>query len=385
MERSGLPFIPPLASSGGVVIEQVFWAITVVAVIFSVGIAVALVYLAVKYRRGHKVDRSNPPLYNLPIEIAWTGIPLALAMALFVWSTAGYLVNKRVPAGAMEIYVVAKQWMWKLQHPEGRWENNELHVPIGRPIKLTMTSTDVIHSFFVPAFRLHQDVIPGAYANLWFTPTRVGNYHLFCAQFCGTLHSGMVGTVYVMEPGDYEQWLRTGATQQTLAAAGKELFIQHGCNGCHGGNGSVRAPRLEGIYGKPVAVQIPPSGLTGQALYDALKRIRATTVMADDRYIHDSIVLPEQEVAGGYLPIMPSFKNQIGEDEIFRITAYIKSLGTSEGARRGSVRMPPTRTLTAEEYKTRTGFVPKNIKSLTGSTAADQTSRGTPGRATGNR
>src|SRR5689334_19200402 len=233
-------------------------AITLTAAFFSVGIFVALVYLAVKYRRGNKVDRSNPPLYNLPIEIVWTGVPLLLAMALYIWSTAGYLVNKRVPAGAMDIYVIGKQWMWKIQHPEGRWENNELHVPVGRPIRLTMTATDVIHSFFVPAFRLHQDVVPGSYQQIWFTPTKIGEYHLFCSQFCGTLHSQMTGTVTVMDPADYEQWLRAGTSSQTLADMGHNLFIQHGCSGCHGGNGSVRAPRLDGIYGRPIPVQIPP-------------------------------------------------------------------------------------------------------------------------------
>jgi cytochrome c oxidase subunit 2 len=360
--------VPPQASTGAVAIDQIILAITLTAAFFSVGIFVALIYFAVKYRRGTKVDRSNPPLYNLPIEIVWTGIPLLLAMALFVWSTAGYLVNKRMPAGAMDIYVIGKQWMWKMQHPEGRWENNELHVPVGRPVRLTMTATDVIHSFFVPAFRLHQDVIPGSYTQLWFTPSKVGEYHLFCAQFCGTLHSQMTGTVYVMDPADYEQWLRAGTSPETLADIGHELFIRNGCSGCHGGNGSVRAPRLDGIYGRPIPVQIPPEGLTGAALYAALKKTIATTEIADDRYIHDSIVLPEKEVAAGYLPVMPTFKNKLTEEEIFDLTAYIKSLATPEGQRARGVSMPPTRTLSPEEYRARTGFVPANIKSLTGGT-----------------
>jgi cytochrome c oxidase subunit II len=345
---------------------MVILAITVVATFFSVLIAVALIYLAVKYRRGAKVDRSNPPLYNLPIEIAWTGIPLILALALFVWSTLAFLDQKRMPAGATEIFVTGKQWMWKVQHPEGRWENNELHVPVGRPIKLTMTSTDVIHSWFVPAFRLHQDVVPGIYTQLWFTPTRVGEYPLYCAQFCGTFHSQMTGTVTVMQPADFEEWLRAGKSQLSLAAAGQKLFIGHGCNGCHGGNSSVRAPSLVGVYGKPVAVQIPQPGLTVPQLFEAVKKIPATTIMADDRYIHDSVILPEKEVAAGYLPIMPSFKNQVTEDEVFKITAYIKSLATPEGLRAGNPAMPPTRTLSAEEYRSRTGFAPANVNKLTG-------------------
>jgi cytochrome c oxidase subunit 2 len=370
MERtSGLPFFPPTASSEAGPIDLVIWAINVIAIVFSLLIVVGIVYFSVKYRRGHMVDRSNPPLENLPIEIAWTVIPTLIVIVIFIWSSAVYLANKRMPAGATEITLVGKQWMWKLQHPEGRWEMNELHVPIGRPITLTMTSEDVIHSFFVPEFRLHQDVVPGEYTQTWFTPTRVGVYSLFCSQFCGTDHSKMVGKVYVMAPADYENWLSTGSTQQTLAQEGGRLFIQHGCSGCHGGNGSVRAPFLEGIYGKPVAVQIPPEGLTGSALIARLPKIQATTIIADNRYIHDSIVLPEKEIAAGYRPIMPAFKNRLTEEEIFKLVAYIRSLGNITGAGIMSRQGPPTRTLSPEEYKARVGFTPSNIKALTGGTA----------------
>jgi cytochrome c oxidase subunit 2 len=358
---SGLPFIPPQASSHAGAIDAVILAITINTLVFSVGIFAAIVFFAVKYRRGAKVDRSNPPVHNQAIEIVWTVIPLLLCLGLFMWSTAVYLATKRMPRDAMEIYVTGKQWMWKMQHPEGRWENNELHLPVGRPIMLTMTSADVIHSFFVPAFRLHQDVIPGTYTRLWFVPTRPGIYPLRCAQFCGTFHSQMTGFVTVMTPGDYEQWLASGKNQLSMAAEGERLFIKHGCNGCHGPNGSVRAPALEGIYGKPIPIQISPPGLTGEALFNALKRIPATTIVADDRYIHDSIVLPEKEVAAGYLPIMPVFKNRISEAEIFRITAFIRSLGNKERMRNALV-MPPSRTLSPEEYQARVGFVPKNVK-----------------------
>ena len=183
----------------------------------------------------------------------------------------------------------------------------------------------------------------------------------------------MTGTVYVMNPTDYEQWLRAGPSPQTLADEGHQLFIQHGCSGCHGGNGSVRAPRLDGIYGRPVPVQIPPEGLVGAALYAALRQTTATTMTADDRYIHDSIVLPEKEVAAGYLPVMPTFKNRLTEEEIFQLTAYIKSLATPEGQRALGVSMPPTRTLSPAEYRARTGFIPANIKSLTGGSSGSTT------------
>jgi len=366
--RNPVMFIPPQASTGAAAIDLIMLVITIVAVVFSVGIVVALVYLTIVYRAGRKVDRSNPPTENLTIEIAWTGIPLLIVLGLYVWSTALYLENKRVPAGALEIFVTGKQWMWKVQHPEGRWENNELHVPVGRAIALTMTSEDVIHDFFVPEFRVHQDVIPGEYVHLWFTPSKPGIYHLFCAQFCGTLHSQMVGTVTVMQPAEYEDWLTTGSNQETLAAAGQRLFIQHGCNGCHGPNAAVRAPSLVGIYGKPVPIQLPPDGTPPEKLGDVIKTVPATTILADQRYIHDSIVLPEKEIAAGFKPIMPTFKNRLKEEEILKLVAYIKSMahGPGEGVSASRVREGETRTLSAAEYQARTGFVPANLKSITG-------------------
>jgi cytochrome c oxidase subunit 2 len=360
-------FIPPQASAAAGAIDLIMLVVTIVAVVFSVGIIVALVWLSVVYRKGNKVDRSNPPLENLPIEIAWTGIPLLIVLGLYVWSTVLYLENKRVPAGALEMFVTGKQWMWKVQHPEGRWENNELHVPIGRAVSLTMTSEDVIHSFFVPAFRVHQDVVPGEYTHLWFTPTLPGVYPLYCAQFCGTLHSQMVGTVTVMQPAEYEAWLTTGTTQESLAAAGQRLFIQHGCNGCHGPNAAVRAPSLVGIYGKPIPIQIPPEGVPPARLQDVIKTVPATTIIADSRYIHDSIVLPEKEIAAGFKPIMPTFKNRLKEEDILKIVAYIKSLanGPGKGVSDTRVREGETRTLSADEYQARVGFVPANLNAVT--------------------
>jgi cytochrome c oxidase subunit 2 len=351
-------FIPPQASTAAGPIDLIILAVSIVAAVFSVGIVVAVVYLVVVYRRGRKVDRSNPPLENLPIEIAWTVIPLLIAMGLFVWSTAIFLDFKRIPKGAIEIFVTGKQWMWKMQHPEGRWENNELHLPSGRPVQLTMTSEDVIHSFFVPAFRIHQDVVPGEYTYMWFTPTRPGTYPLYCAQFCGTQHSEMVGTVTVMEPAAYQEWLAGGTATQSLAEAGKGLFIKHGCAGCHAGGGSVRAPRLEGIFGKPVAVQLPAEGLDQKRLEQVLKTLPATTTIADQRYIHDSVVLPNKEVAAGYLPVMPTFKNRLKEEEILKLVAYIRSLANVSPEGMGPAQVPRNRNLSPEEYEARTGFKP---------------------------
>jgi cytochrome c oxidase subunit 2 len=349
----------PQASTAAAPIDWLILAITAITVFFSGGIFIAIIFLAWKYRRGHKVDRSHPPQHNETIEVVWSVIPLLICLGIFIWATTLFMSARRVPPGAMEIYVTGKQWMWKVQHPDGRWENNQLHIPVGRTVKLTLTSADVIHAFFVPAFRLKTDVIPGQYTYLWFKPTQIGTYHLFCAEFCGTLHSGMVGSVTVMEPGDYERWLSTGRYAQTAAAAGEVQFRQHGCSGCHAGSGSVRAPALEGIYGRPIPVQIPPPGLNNLQLRRALVNLRATTVLADDRYIHDSIVLPQQEIAAGYSPIMPPFKNRLTEEEIFQLTAYIRSLGSSQGSSYRTTGAGRNQALSAEEYRARTGFVPR--------------------------
>jgi cytochrome c oxidase subunit 2 len=255
--------------------------------------------------------------------------------------------------------------MWKIQHPSGRWENNELHVPLGRPIVLTMTSEDVIHSFFVPAFRVKMDVVPGTYTRLPFRPTRAGVFRLFCAEFCGTDHSKMVGTVTVMQPAEYERWLQKGPTAEALALAGQRLFIGNGCNGCHGANASVRAPRLEGIYGKPIPIQIPPSGVSPQALRQVLPSVPATTIIADERYIHDSIVLPEKEIAAGFSPIMPTFRNRLTEQEILQIVAYIKSLGNRTIIEPDQTERERSGGVSAEEYRARVGFTPANVDSIT--------------------
>jgi cytochrome c oxidase subunit 2 len=371
---SDYPFIPPQASELAPHIDLVILGLTLLTVAFTVAICLAMLYFVVRYRRGKKVDRSNPQLYNLPIEIAWTGLPMLIAIGIFVWSTAIYLRARSIPAGAMEVYVVGKQWMWKLQHPEGRWEMNELHVPSGKPIELVMTSEDVIHSFFVPELRVKQDVIPGQYTRLWFNATRPGTYHLFCSQFCGTLHSRMTGTVTVMDPADYARWLNAGNTQGTLAQAGEQLFHSAGCSGCHGPGASVRAPMLEGIYGHPIAVQIPRGT-------EPLERVPATTMIADDRYIHDSIVLPEKEVAAGFRPIMPTFQNRLTEDDIFKLTAYLRSLAnTTGGVNQGSSRSP-----TADEYKARTGFIPENMKDIErGAVTPGSPAAGGPAGAAGN-
>ena len=308
----GFSLFPTAASTGAQSVDVLFWALMGLSLCFAVPICGLLILFSVKYRHGRKVDRSNPPAYNRALEAAWILTPTVLGICFFVWAAKLYYVNSRPPADALDVYVVAKQWMWKLQHPSGRREIDELHVPVGRAIRLTMTSEDVIHDFFVPAFRVKQDVLPGRYTTMWFTPTRVGRYHLFCAEYCGTFHSRMGGWVYVMKPADYARWLTQGDAQPVMTSSGQKLFQNLGCSGCHGDSSSVRAPSLDGIYNKPVAIQDGAS---------------TRVILADDTYLHDSIVQPEKDIAAGYQPLMPSYKGRISEEEMLQIVAYLKTLG----------------------------------------------------------
>ena len=241
--------------------------------------------------------------------MTWIVIPFILVMVMFGWGASLYFTAFSPPVDALEIFVVGKQWMWKVQHPEGRREIDELHVPLGYPVKLTITSQDVIHSFYIPAFRIKMDAVPGRYTSTWFEASRTGIFHLFCAEYCGTAHAGMGGRVVVMKPAEYEQWLRTGTPEETLAASGERLFQQLGCSGCHSSNSTVRAPLLDGVYGRPVPLQ------SGQV------------VLADESYIRDSILLPQKDVVAGYAPVMPPYQGRISEEELMQIIAYIRFLG----------------------------------------------------------
>ncbi len=323
-----VPFILPQASSFAPAVDAVFWIITAVCLLFGIGVTFFVILFTSRYRQGNKVNRVLPHHEGIALEMTWTIIPLVIAMGLFVFSTVVYFRMIRVPENATEIFVVGKQWMWKIQHPNGRWEMNELHIPVGQPVKLTMISEDVIHDFGIPSFRLNMDVIPGRYTETWFKPTRVGRYHIFCAQFCGTNHAIMGGYITVMEPDQFEKWMQLGNVSTALASQGERLFREKGCTGCHGPNANVRAPNLAGIFGKARPVQIPNGPWTPD--------IPATLVQADYRYIHDAIYLPAKEVAAGYKPIMPSFQNRISEEEMVQIIDYIKSMGTSNGTANGS-------------------------------------------------
>jgi cytochrome c oxidase subunit 2 len=308
MLLSYAPFLPDQASTTAVHVDALFWVFTGLTLFFTLIVAIAVLFFSIKYRRGSRADRSNPIAGSLKLELTWTIIPLMMAIAVFTWAAKVYFDVVHPPEGAMEMTVVGRQWMWKIQHPTGQREINELHVPLGQPVKMTMTSQDVIHSFFIPAFRVKQDVVPGMYSQLWFQATETGTFHLFCAEYCGTEHSRMIGSVIVMDPKDYEAWLTSGSTQESMAQAGERLFRDKGCSGCHAGNSSVRAPLLNGVYGSAVPLD------------------DGSVITADDMYIRDSILLPKKQVVAGFKPIMPTFQNQLSEDELFELIAYIKSL-----------------------------------------------------------
>lgn len=302
------PLFPPEASKVARDTDYLYFALIALSVLTMLVVFLPMIVFLFKYRRGKKADRRPVQLPEGAIEVTWTVIPTIIFTGLFAWGANVYWTIERPPADAMEISVVGKQWMWKIQHPEGNREIDELHVPLGRNIKLTLASQDVIHSFFLPAFRIKQDVVPGRYSTLWFKADKPGTFHLFCSEYCGTHHSAMVGSVIVMQPDAYQRWLMQGAPGPTMAQEGEKLFREYGCSGCHIGSTIIHAPPLNGIYGRPVPLQ------TGQF------------VVADDSYIRDSILLPAKDIVAGYTNDMPSFQGRLSEDDLLELVAYIKSI-----------------------------------------------------------
>jgi cytochrome c oxidase subunit 2 len=303
---------PPQASNLAPRVDHVYFALLALCSTVAFLVLVVALFFCVRYRRGSRVDRTEPKGSPTRIEITWTVLPLVIFLGLFFWAAEVFFGMSRPPANATQIFIVGKQWMWKIQHPDGRREINELHLPVGQPVKLVMTSQDVIHDFFIPGFRTKQDVVPGRYTTEWFTPTSAGTYHIFCSQYCGTDHSKMVGWVYVMEPADHAKWLSEQPAPDSLVAMGERAFRARGCSGCHAATAAIRAPLLDGIYGK----QVPLSD--------------STFVTADEQYLRDSVLLPNKQIAAGYEAIMPTYQGQISEEELNAIIAYLKSLGEKE-------------------------------------------------------
>jgi len=314
MSTLGFPLFPEQASTMAPRVDELYYFLLGISVFFATLILILIVTFAVKYRRRSDDERPRPISGNLGLEILWTLVPLSLTLVMFVWGARLYFITFYPPSDALEINVVAKQWMWKAQHAEGRSEIDELHIPTGRPVKLIMTSQDVIHDFFVPAFRVKNDVLPGRYTTLWFEATKPGAYQLFCSQYCGTQHSGMIGHIIALEPAEFQAWLSGGATVVSMATAGENLFQKLGCVSCHAQNDTGRGPSLVGLLGKTVRLQ---SG---------------ASVTADEDYIRESILNPQAKIVAGYQPIMPTFKGLISEDGIMQIIAYLKSLKREEGA-----------------------------------------------------
>lgn len=276
-----------------------------------------LLRFAIHYRASNAdADRDHRSKKTWYLEATWTTATLVAFLGLFVWGARLYLDLYDTPYNALPIYVVAKQWMWKVQHPGGQREINELHVPVHRTVRLIMSSQDVIHSFFIPAFRIKHDVVPGTSEAIWFQPEKPGVFHLFCAEYCGTDHSRMTGRIVVQTQTDFEQWLAHQDVSGTLAAQGEALFRQFGCSGCHGTGAKVRAPHLDGLYGKPVPLS------------------DGTIEIADERYIRNSILQPRTKVTAGYEPVMPSYEGKVSEDEVVALVAYMKSLGADDKTQR---------------------------------------------------
>ena len=310
---SQLPLFPDQASSVAPQVDHLLYFLLAVATFFTLAIFLSIFFFAIRYRRRSESELPSPAHGVMSLEILWTVIPFILTMIMFVWGAAVFIGISRPPDNARQIYVVAKRWMWKLQHMEGQREINELHIPVGEPVKLTMTSEDVIHDFFVPAFRTKADVLPGRYTTIWFQPTKPGKYHLFCAQYCGTKHSGMIGWIYVMEPRDYEAWL-SGGTTGSLAENGERLFQDLACANCHHLNDQGRCPNLRNLFGSTVPLS------------------DGTTVKADEAYIRESILNPSAKIVRGYQNIMPTFQGLVTEEGVLQLIEYIKSLTPKPGA-----------------------------------------------------
>jgi cytochrome c oxidase subunit 2 len=287
-------------------VDALYIYLLLVSGLMTALIFIAVAVLAIKYRRVPGRD-AHPIEGSTVLEISWSVIPFFVMLTFFIWGAVIFFQERTPPASATEVYVVAKQWMWKIEHMEGQREINELHVPTGQNVKLIMTSQDVIHSFFIPAFRIKQDVLPGRYTTLWFNATKPGRYHLFCAEYFGTQHSGMGGDIIVMEPQQYAQWM-AGGPSAPLQETGKQLFSQLGCVTCHRSDVQGRGPNLVGIYNKPVLLE------------------DGRTVIADENYVRESILDPTAKIVSGFKPVMPTFQGIISDEQLNALVAYIKSL-----------------------------------------------------------
>ncbi|MGE3176467.1 MAG: cytochrome c oxidase subunit II [Vicinamibacterales bacterium] len=304
------PLFPESASTLSPKVDGLYFFLVGLTAFFSLLIAVVVIYYAVKYRRRSPDGIGARIEGGMVLEITWTIIPLVIVLFIFGWGASVFFAISRPPDETLNVYVVGKQWMWKFQHLNGQREINELHVPVGRAVKLIMTSEDVIHDLFVPAFRVKADVLPGRYTHLWFEPTKPGRYHLFCAEYCGTKHSGMIGEVIVQEPADYEAWLATGRAEGSLASAGGKLYQDLACNTCHRPDAQGRGPILQGLFGKTVTLE------------------NGGRQLVDEAYLRESILTPNEKLTQGFQPVMPAYQGLVSEEGVLQLIEYIKAIGT---------------------------------------------------------
>jgi cytochrome c oxidase subunit 2 len=310
-----VPLFPEQASTFAWQVDALYAYLIVVSIAFTIPIVVAIFFFAIKYRETEKYATPEEMHGSMVLETVWSIIPFVISMTIFLGGAIVYFQQYTPPEDAMEIYVVGKQWMWKVQHETGQREINELHVPVGRKVKLTMTTEDVLHDFDIPAFRTKADVVPGRYTYMWFEATKAGKYHLFCAEYCGLNHSGMGGWVYVMEQRDFDNWLSGNVSGQTPVEMGKDLFENKlGCSSCHAGGPQQRGAKLENVFNTQVHL------------------VGGGTVKADEDYIRNSILNPSSQVVEGFQPIMPTFKGQVTEEQLNALVAYIKSLSPNAAA-----------------------------------------------------
>ncbi len=309
---SDFPLFPAQASTIAWQVDALYAFLLVLTVVFCLLVFGMVIIFAIKYRRRSEDEQPEQTHGNLVLELSWTIIPLFLSLFVFLLGADVFFRLQRPPSDPLEIYAVGKQWMWKIQHESGKREINTLHVPKGQPVRLTMTSEDVIHDFFIPAFRVKNDVLPGRYTTLWFEATQTGEFHLFCAEYCGTQHSGMIGKVIVLEPADYHDWLMGASSGESMVEAGERQFQKLGCETCHKSTATGRGPSLVGLYDKPVTLS------NGQE------------IVVDSDYIRESILQPRAKIVAGYESIMPVFEGQISEQSLLQIASYIKSLSESE-------------------------------------------------------
>lgn len=335
--HSWVPLFPEAASTFAWQVDLLYVYLILISLFFTVGIVAALFYFLIRYREKEKYASGAEIHGSITLETIWSIIPFIISMTIFLGGAIVFYNQFDPPKDAMDIYVVGKQWMWKFQHSTGQREINELHVPVGRKIKLTMTTEDVLHDLSFPAFRTKADVVPGRYSYLWFEATKPGKYHIYCAEYCGLNHSGMGGWVYVMEQADFDNWLSGNVAGQTPVEMGKDLFENKlGCASCHAGGPQQRGAKLEGIFNHEVTL------------------VGGQKVIADEKYIRDSILNPSGQVVEGYQPIMPTFKGQVTEEQLVALVAYIKSLST------GAANAPATTTPAAPAATTPAANTPAN-------------------------